>query len=63
MQKTVNIVVSERIRVPSAALPPMLKKKLTDRLVFINPEYEFRQSRGEWLGLLQEIRAALEARG
>ena len=50
MQKTVNIVVSERIRVPSAALPPMLKKKLTDRLVFINPEYEFRQSRGEWLG-------------
>lgn len=50
MQKTVNIVVSERIRVPSAALPPMLKKKLTERLVFINPEYEFRQSRGEWLG-------------
>jgi len=28
----------------------MLKKKLTERLVFINPEYEFRQSRGEWLG-------------
>ncbi len=50
MQKTVNIVVSERVRVPSAALPPMLKKKLTERLVFINPEYEFRQSRGEWLG-------------
>ena len=50
MEKTVNIVVSERIRVPSAPLPPMLKKKLTERLVFINPEYEFRQSRGEWLG-------------
>jgi len=28
----------------------MLKKRLTERLVFINPEYEFRQSRGEWLG-------------
>ena len=50
MQKMVNIVVSERIKVPSAPLPPMLKKKLTERLVFINPEYEFRQSRGEWLG-------------
>ena len=50
MEKTVNIVVSERIRVPSAPLPPMLKKKLAERLVFVNPEYEFRQSRGEWLG-------------
>jgi len=50
MQKTLNIVVSERIKVPSAPLPPMLKKRLTERLVFINPEYEFRQSRGEWLG-------------
>ena len=50
MEKTINIVVSERIRVPSASLPPMLKKKLTERLVFTNPEYEFRQSRGEWLG-------------
>lgn len=50
MEKTINIVVSERIRVPAASLPPMLKKKLTERLVFTNPEYEFRQSRGEWLG-------------
>ena len=50
MQKKVNIVVSERIKVPSGLLPPMLTKKLTERLVFTNPEYEFRQSRGEWLG-------------
>jgi hypothetical protein len=50
MQKVVNIVVSERIKVPTASLPPMLIKKLSDRLVFTNPEYEFRQSRGEWLG-------------
>jgi superfamily II DNA or RNA helicase len=50
MQKVVKIVVSERIRVPTALLPPMLRKKLTERLVFTNPEYEFRQSRGEWLG-------------
>jgi superfamily II DNA or RNA helicase len=28
----------------------MLKRKLNERLVFLNPEYEFRQSRGEWLG-------------
>ena len=50
MQKQVNIVVSERIRIPTAPLPPMLKKRLTERLIFTNPEYEFRQSRGEWLG-------------
>ncbi len=50
MEKVVKIVVSERIKVPSALLPPMLKKRLTERLVFTNPEYEFRQSRGEWLG-------------
>ena len=50
MRKVVNIVVSERIKVPTASLPPMLIKKLSDRLVFTNPEYEFRQSRGEWLG-------------
>jgi superfamily II DNA or RNA helicase len=50
MQKVMKIVVAERIRVPAAYLPPMLIKKLTERLVFTNPEYEFRQSRGEWLG-------------
>ncbi len=50
MRKVVNIVVSERIKVPTGLLPPMLKKKLSERLVFINPEYEFRESRGEWLG-------------
>lgn len=46
MQRAVNIVVSERIKIPTAPLPPMFKKKLTERLVFTNPEYEFRQSRG-----------------
>lgn len=45
-----NIVVSQRIKIPTPPLPPMLKKKLNERLIFINPEYEFRQSRGEWLG-------------
>ena len=50
MQKVVNIVVAERIKVPSALLPPMFRKRLTERLIFTNPEYEFRQSRGEWLG-------------
>jgi len=50
MRKVVNIVVSERIKVPTMSLPPMLKKRLSERLVFTNPEYEFRQSRGEWLG-------------
>jgi superfamily II DNA or RNA helicase len=50
MARVINIVVSERIKIPTASLPYGLVKKLTDRLVFVNPEYEFRQSRGEWLG-------------
>ncbi|MFP3870691.1 MAG: DEAD/DEAH box helicase [Syntrophobacteria bacterium] len=50
MRKAVNIVVSQRIKVPSTLLPTIVKKKLTERLNFTNPEYEFRQSRGEWLG-------------
>ena len=50
MARAINIVVSERIKIPTASLPYGLVKKLTERLVFVNPEYEFRQSRGEWLG-------------
>ncbi|UCG14683.1 MAG: hypothetical protein JSU72_09655, partial [Deltaproteobacteria bacterium] len=50
MQKVLNIVVSERIKIPTALLPPIVIRKLHERLVFVNPEYELRQSRGEWLG-------------
>ena len=63
-QRPVSIVVSERIKVSVASLPPMLAKKLNERLVFINPEYEFRQSRGEWLGNVPpQIHCLYEQRG
>ena len=63
-QRPVSIVVSERIKVPVAYLPPMFAKKLNDRLVFTNPEYEFRQSRGEWLGNVPpQIHCLYEQRG
>jgi hypothetical protein len=63
-QRLVSIVVSERIKVPAASLPPMLQKKLNDRLVFTNPEYEFRQSRGEWMGNIPpQIHCLYEQRG
>ena len=50
MSRVINIVISERIKIPAASLHYGLVKKLTERLVFVNPEYEFRESRGEWLG-------------
>jgi hypothetical protein len=63
MHKTVTIFISERIKVPASALSPMLVKKLNDRLVFVNPEYELRQSRGEWLGNVPvQIRCLYEQR-
>jgi hypothetical protein len=63
MHKTVTIFISERIKVPASALSPMLVKKLNERLVFINPEYELRQSRGEWLGNVPvQIRCLYEQR-
>lgn len=63
MQRTVNIVVAERIKVSSAALPYTVRKKLAERLVFTNPEYELRESRGEWLGNVPpQIRCLYEQR-
>ncbi|HYA01490.1 MAG TPA: DEAD/DEAH box helicase family protein [Syntrophobacteria bacterium] len=63
MHKTLTIFISERIKVPASALAPLLVKKLNERLVFTNPEYELRQSRGEWLGNVPvQIRCLYEQR-
>lgn len=63
MHKTVTIFISERIKVPTLLLPPLFVKKLNERLVFTNPEYELRQSRGEWLGSVPvQIRCLFEQR-
>ncbi|HYR01859.1 MAG TPA: DEAD/DEAH box helicase family protein, partial [Syntrophobacteria bacterium] len=63
MHKTVTIFISERIKVPASLVPPMFIKKLNERLVFTNPEYELRQSRGEWLGNVPvQVRCLYEQR-
>jgi len=48
--KNVNVLLCEWIKVPVDGLPSMLEKKLHERLVFTNPDYEMRHNRGEWIG-------------
>lgn len=48
--KNVNVLLSEWIKVPVDGLPPMLERKLHERLTFTNPDYEMRHNRGEWIG-------------
>jgi len=48
--KNINVLLSEWIKIPVEGLPPILEKKLYERLVFTNPDYESRHNRGEWLG-------------
>ena len=48
--KTLNILVADSIKVPTQGLPPALERKIHERLVFTNPDYEMRHNRGEWIG-------------
>lgn len=48
--KVLNILVAEWIKVPAEGLSPLLERKLHERLVFTNPDYEMRHNRGEWIG-------------
>jgi len=48
--KTLNILLAECIKIPSDGLSPLLDRKIRERLVFTNPDYELRHSRGEWIG-------------
>jgi hypothetical protein len=48
--KMINIQLADWIKVPVQGLPPHLERKIHERLVFTNPDYEFRHNRGEWLG-------------
>jgi hypothetical protein len=48
--KTLNILIAEWIKIPTEGLSPMLERKLHERLVFTNPDYEMRHNRGEWIG-------------
>jgi len=48
--KPLNILLTEWIKIPSDGLPPLLERKIRERLVFTNPDYEIRHNRGEWIG-------------
>ncbi|MGV8072982.1 MAG: DEAD/DEAH box helicase [Syntrophobacteraceae bacterium] len=48
--KTLNIVLAEWLKIPTEGLPPQLERKLHERLVFTNPDYEMRHNRGDWIG-------------
>jgi hypothetical protein len=48
--KPLNVVLAEWIKIPSEGLNPLLDRKLHERLVFTNPDYESRHNRGEWIG-------------
>ncbi len=48
--KLLKIHVAEQIRIPVGDVSPQVMRKIQDRLVFTNPEYEQRHLRGEWIG-------------
>lgn len=61
--KNLNILLAEWIKVPVEGLPPMLERKLHDRLVFTNPDYEMRHNRGEWIGNIPAQISCLKQKG
>jgi hypothetical protein len=61
--KPLNIVLAEWIKVPSEGLPPLLDRKLHERLVFTNPDYESRHNRGEWIGNIPPQISCLRQKG
>ncbi len=48
--KVLNVVLAESIRLPVEGLPSLLERKIHERLIFTNPDYEARHNRGEWIG-------------
>lgn len=61
--KNLNILLADWIKVPADGLPPMLERKLHDRLVFTNPDYEMRHNRGEWIGNIPAQISCLKQKG
>ncbi|MEM5788819.1 MAG: DEAD/DEAH box helicase family protein [Syntrophobacteraceae bacterium] len=61
--RNLNILISEWIKVPVDSLPPMLDRKLHERLIFTNPDYELRHNRGEWIGNIPAQISCLKQKG
>jgi hypothetical protein len=62
-QKSVNIQLSEWIKIPVEGLSPLLDRKLHERLVFTNPDYEARHNSGEWIGNIPPQISCLKQKG
>lgn len=63
VSKTLNVVLDEWLKVPTDGLVPMLERKLHERLVFTNPDYEMRHNRGEWIGSIPAQISCLRQKG
>ena len=61
--KPLNITIGDRIRVACDGLPPMMDRKLHEKLVFANPDYELRHNRGEWIGSIPAQISCLKQKG
>ncbi|ABK16064.1 DEAD/DEAH box helicase [Syntrophobacter fumaroxidans] len=61
--KVLNILVAEWIKIPAEGLSPLLERKLHERLVFTNPDYEMRHNRGEWIGNIPPQISCLRQKG
>ncbi len=61
--KNVNILLSEWIKITIDGLPSILERKLHERLVFTNPDYEMRHNRGEWIGNIPAQISCLRQKG
>lgn len=61
--RNLNVLLSEWIKIPVDGLPAVLEKKLHERLVFTNPDYEIRHNRGEWIGNIPPQISCLKLKG
>ncbi len=61
--RNLNILLAEWVKVPVDGLPPMLDRKLHERLVFTNPDYELRHNRGEWIGNIPAQISCIKQKG
>ncbi|HDM78552.1 MAG TPA: hypothetical protein ENG51_19130, partial [Deltaproteobacteria bacterium] len=49
-QNTLTISLGSKIRLQSKSIPPVLKKRIYEKLVFVNPDFQRRHRNGEMLG-------------
>ena len=61
--KTLNILLAEWIKISAEGLSPLLERKLHERLVFTNPDYELRHNRGEWIGSIPAQITCMKQKG